>query len=130
MQRRRFTAAFKRKAVRLAQQPGRSRAKVAQELGLNANTLGQWVLQFGSGEWKATHGKPLKSEQQPRCAYGISARDRQLRDPRRDDAPTPDPNLGSLYPFPCCHAHDPSAHLMFDERLSRSAKSCSTQLTP
>lgn len=64
MERRRFTAEFKREAVRLAQQPGKSRAKVAQELGLNANMLGRWIRQFGSGKWEATAGKPLKSEQQ------------------------------------------------------------------
>ena len=64
MERRRFTAEFKREAVRLAQQPGKSRAKVAQELGLNANMLGRWIRQFGAGTWEATPGKPLKSEQQ------------------------------------------------------------------
>ena len=64
MERRRFTAEFKREAVRLAQQPGKSRAKVAQELGLNANMLGRWIRQFGSGKWEAAAGKPLKSEQQ------------------------------------------------------------------
>ena len=64
MERRRFTAEFKREAVRLAQQPGKSRAKVAQELGLNANMLGRWIRQFGSGKWEAAPGKPLKSEQQ------------------------------------------------------------------
>jgi hypothetical protein len=36
MERGRFTAEFKREAVRLAKQPGSSRARVAQELGLNA----------------------------------------------------------------------------------------------
>jgi len=63
MERRRFTAEFKREAVRLAQQPGKSRAMVAQELGLNANMLGRWIRQFGSAKWEATPGKPLKSEQ-------------------------------------------------------------------
>ena len=64
MERRRFTTEFKREAVRQAQQPGVSRAKVARELGLNANMLGRWVRQFSSGKWEARPGKPLKSEQQ------------------------------------------------------------------
>ena len=64
MERRRFTTEFKREAVRQAQQPGVSRAKVARELGLNANMLGRWVRQFSSGKWETTPGKPLESEQQ------------------------------------------------------------------
>lgn len=64
MERRRFTTEFKREAVRQAQQAGASRAKVARELGLNANMLGRWVRQFSSAKWEATPGKPLKSEQQ------------------------------------------------------------------
>jgi transposase-like protein len=43
MERRRFTAEFKREAVKLAGQEGVSRTKVAQELGLNVNMLGRWV---------------------------------------------------------------------------------------
>jgi len=43
MERRRFTAEFKREAVRLAKQSGTSRVQVAQELGLNADMLGRWV---------------------------------------------------------------------------------------
>lgn len=64
MERRRFTTEFKREAIRQAQQPGVSRAKVAQELGLNANMLGRWARQFGSDKWDTAPGKPLKSEQQ------------------------------------------------------------------
>ena len=64
MERRRFTEEFKREAVRQAQQPGVSRAKVAQDLGLSANMLGRWMRQFRSGKWEAAPGKPLKSEQQ------------------------------------------------------------------
>jgi transposase len=64
MERRRFTAEFKREAVRQAEQPGVSSAKVAQDLGLNANMLRRWVRQFGTGKWEATSGKPLKTEQQ------------------------------------------------------------------
>jgi transposase len=61
MERRRFTTEFEREAVRQAQQPGVSRAKVARESGLNANMLGRWVRQFSSGKWEAAPGKPLKT---------------------------------------------------------------------
>lgn len=64
MERRKFTAEFKREAVRLATQPGASRAKVSRELGLNANMLGRWTRQFKSGKWESTPGKSLKTEQQ------------------------------------------------------------------
>lgn len=49
MERRRFTAEFKREAVKLVKQSGSSRAQVALELGLNATMLGRWVREFGSG---------------------------------------------------------------------------------
>lgn len=64
MQRRRFTAEFKREAVRLATRSGLSRAQVAQELGLNAAMLGKWVREAGAGKWEMTPGKGLKTEQQ------------------------------------------------------------------
>jgi transposase len=64
MGRRRFAAEFKREAARLAQQPGASRAKVAQELELNANILGRWIRQFKIGKWEVAPGKSLKTEQQ------------------------------------------------------------------
>jgi transposase len=64
MERRQFTAEFKREAVRLATQAGVSRAKVAQELGLNAAMLGRWVRDAKVGKWELTPGKSLKTEQQ------------------------------------------------------------------
>jgi len=54
MERRRFNAEFKREAVRLATQPGTSRAQVAQELGLNATMLGRWIHEARSGKWELT----------------------------------------------------------------------------
>jgi transposase len=50
MGRRRYTAEFKREAVRQAIQPGVSVTKVAQDLGLHANMLHRWVRQLGSGK--------------------------------------------------------------------------------
>jgi len=65
MERRRFNAEFKREAVRVATQPGSSRAQVAQELGLNATMLGRWIQEARSGKWELTPGEPsLKTEQQ------------------------------------------------------------------
>lgn len=64
MQRRRFTAEFKREAVKLATRSGTSRAQVAQELGLNAAMLSKWVREAGSGGWDMTPAKGLKTEQQ------------------------------------------------------------------
>lgn len=64
MERRQFTAEFKREAVKLAAQAGVSRAKVAQELGLNAAMLGRWVREAKEGKWELTSGKSLKTEQQ------------------------------------------------------------------
>ena len=64
MERRRFTAEFKREAVKLARQDGVSRAKVAQELGLNVTMLTRWVREAQEGKWDMAPGKPLRSEQQ------------------------------------------------------------------
>ena len=43
MERRQFTDEFKREAVRLARQPGASKAGIAQDLGINANMLSRWA---------------------------------------------------------------------------------------
>ncbi len=64
MERRRFTAEFKREAVKLATQAGVSKAKVAEELGIHANALTRWVLEARVGRWEMSPGKPLKTEQQ------------------------------------------------------------------
>ena len=64
MERKKYAAEFKREAVKLARQEGVSRAKVAQELGLNVTMLGRWIQEARSGKWELTAGKPLKTEQQ------------------------------------------------------------------
>lgn len=64
MERRRFTAEFKREAVRVAKQSGVARSQVARELGLNANMLSRWVREAEAGKWEMSAGKPLKTEQQ------------------------------------------------------------------
>ena len=42
MQRRTFTEEFKHEAVKLARQPGASKAGIARDLGVGANMLGRW----------------------------------------------------------------------------------------
>lgn len=64
MERRKFTSEFKREAVRLANQSGVARSKVAQELGLNANMLSRWVRDANSGKWEMSPGKSLKTDEQ------------------------------------------------------------------
>ena len=64
MERRNFTAEFKREAVRLANQSGVSKAQVARELGIHANVLTRWVREAKAGQWEMATGKSLKTEQQ------------------------------------------------------------------
>jgi transposase len=52
MERRQFTDEFKREAVRLARQPGVSKAGIAKDLGINANMLSRWA--------REQEGKPSK----------------------------------------------------------------------
>jgi len=42
--RRQFTAEFREGAVRIVRETGRPIAQVARELGINAGTLGNWVV--------------------------------------------------------------------------------------
>ena len=61
MAKRTHSPEFKREAVRLVQQAGASRAKVARELGIHPNVLRTWVEKFESGAWEAKPGAVLKS---------------------------------------------------------------------
>jgi transposase len=64
MERKRYSAEFKREAVKLASQAGMVKRQVAQELGIHENLLRTWVRQFAAGKWESTPGKALKSDQQ------------------------------------------------------------------
>jgi transposase len=64
MQRKRYSAEFKREAVRLASQAGMVKRQVAQELGIHENLLRSWIRQFAQGKWEASPGATLKSAQQ------------------------------------------------------------------
>jgi len=64
MERRRFTAEFKRGAVKLARQDGVWRAKVAQEPGLHVTMLTRRVREAQAGKCEMAPGRALKTEQQ------------------------------------------------------------------
>lgn len=63
-QRRSFTSEFKREAVKLAEQPGRSLSTVARELGVQRSVLKRWMENFASGKYERETKLPLKSAQQ------------------------------------------------------------------
>lgn len=62
--RRKHGVEFKREAVKLATQPGSTKAQVARDLGIHISVLRHWIRQFEAGKWEATPGRSLKSEQQ------------------------------------------------------------------
>jgi transposase len=64
MQRKRYSAEFKREAVRLASQAGMVKRQVAQELGIHENLLRSWIRHFAQGKWEVNPGTVLKSAQQ------------------------------------------------------------------
>jgi transposase len=56
MQRRQFTEEFKREAVKLAREPGATKAAIARDLGIGANLLTRWTHEL-DGEIAANGGK-------------------------------------------------------------------------
>ncbi len=63
-ERRQFTPEFKREAVKLAEQPGRSLSAVARELGIQRSVLKLWMQNFADGKYEKDTKLPLKSAQQ------------------------------------------------------------------
>jgi transposase len=57
MERRQFTEEFKREAVKLARQPGASKAGIARDLGINANMLARWAREQEGKSVQASRGK-------------------------------------------------------------------------
>jgi transposase len=57
MERRQFTDEFKREAVRLASQPGGSKAEISKDLGINANMLHRWVREQKGNSSKGAGSK-------------------------------------------------------------------------
>jgi transposase len=62
--RRKYTAEFKREAVRLATAPGNTVAGVAKDLGIDRTVVADWVRKTEAGRYEPTPGKPLKSDTQ------------------------------------------------------------------
>jgi transposase-like protein len=60
MERKRYSAEFKREAVKLASQPGMVKRQVAQELGIHENLLDQAIRrgQTGIGPWQDVKERP------------------------------------------------------------------------
>jgi transposase len=57
MERRRFTEEFKREAVKLARQPGASKAGIAKDLGIGPNMLSRWAREQESSPSSAARSK-------------------------------------------------------------------------
>lgn len=57
MERRQFTEEFKREAVKLARQPGASKAGIARDLGINANMLARWTREQEGRSTPASRSK-------------------------------------------------------------------------
>ena len=63
--RKKYTKEFKQDAVRLVTEQGYSRSEAARNLGINANMLGRWVLEFQANEDEAFRGNGnLTAEQE------------------------------------------------------------------
>lgn len=58
MERKRYSAEFKREAVKLAGQPGMVKRQVADGLWIHESLLRTWVRQFAAGKWAAA---PLRA---------------------------------------------------------------------
>jgi transposase len=61
-----YTEEFRREAVRLLRESGRTPPEVAAELGLNAETLRIWERQFGPAETMKGRGRVLALEEENR----------------------------------------------------------------
>lgn len=64
MARRQFTEEFKLEAVRLANQPGVSKASIASDLGINSNMLSRWTREQSGKVVKATEQREAISAEE------------------------------------------------------------------
>jgi len=63
-ERRNYTEEFKREAVRLAGQPGATKAGIARDLGIGPNVLGQWCRDAeGVGNPKSSGAEKVSVEE-------------------------------------------------------------------
>ncbi len=63
-ERRKFTAEFKREAVKLAERPGRSLTAVARELGIERSVLKRWMDNSATARYEQDRVLPLTAAQQ------------------------------------------------------------------
>lgn len=62
-ERRVFSEEFKREAVKLARQPGASKAGIARDLGVGSNVLGRWFKEFGGAPQQAARQDGVSSQE-------------------------------------------------------------------
>ena len=76
--RRQYTREFKLDAIRLVIEQGYSCAEAARNLGINANMLGRWVLEYKADENRAFrgNGKLMPDQEELR---GLRAENKQLK---------------------------------------------------
>lgn len=72
MERRQFTEEFKREAVKLARQPGASKAGIARDLGINANMLARWA--------REQEGKSVQASRSTNEAFSTEEFERMRRE--------------------------------------------------
>ena len=72
MKKRRFSSEFKREAVQLARDSGKSITQVARELGLGVSLLAKWVREAQAAETKS--GKKPDADEELRAARKEIAR--------------------------------------------------------
>ena len=77
-QRRKFSSEFKENAAKLVLEQGMTRAKVAQDLGVNINQISKWVQEYQSKGKDAFPGNGNLSPQDRRIR-DLEAENRQLR---------------------------------------------------
>jgi transposase len=69
-----YSEDFRREAVRLLRESGRTPPEIAAELGISADTLRVWERQFGPAETAKGRGKVLALEEENRRLRGENAR--------------------------------------------------------
>ena len=75
-----YTEDFRREAVRLLRESGRTPPEVAAELGVSAETLRVWEKQFGPAETAKGRGKMLALEEENRRLRRENARLQEERE--------------------------------------------------
>jgi transposase-like protein len=64
MQRRKYSAEFKREAVALANQPGVTKAQIGRELDINPNMITRWQREMAANGSKAFLGQGVARDEE------------------------------------------------------------------